>query len=123
MEMDLKEAVQRGMQLAFEVFNAERLPAAEALCRMVLQLEPKEPQALFLLGMVLHRTQRDQEAIKWLQAAVEADPAETRCHHGLGLAYYTLKQYRPAIDCFTRCLELKPEQRTFITPWGMRVTG
>ena len=98
------------MQLAFEVFNAERMAEAEALCRVLLQVEPKEPQAPFLLGMVLHRTRRDKEAVKWLQAAVEADPGAARCYHGLGLVYYTLKQYRPAIECFTKCLALKPDQ-------------
>ena len=45
---------QKALKLAFEIHNAVRGVEAEAVCRVLMQISPHDPQLLFLLGMVLH---------------------------------------------------------------------
>lgn len=104
------DSFQRVLKLAFDAFNQGRFEETEAICRVLMQIEPKDPQTLFLLGMVLHKTQRDQESIKWLSLAAEIQPGEARIHHGLGCARQSLGDHRRAIESFAKCLELEPDR-------------
>jgi Flp pilus assembly protein TadD len=95
--------------MAFAAHNAGRQEEAEALCRVLLGAIPDDPQLLFLLGMVLHRTKRDAEAVRWLQRATEVKPGLARNFSGLGLAFRGTGNEAEAIKNFSRAAVLEPE--------------
>lgn len=102
------DSFDHSLKLAFELHNAGRSDDAEALCRLLAQLRPRDSQLLFLLGMVLHRKNQDAEAVRNLSKAAEYLPNSARIFKGLGCAFEGLKDYRGAAHAFERALELQP---------------
>lgn len=97
------------LKLAFEMHNAGRCEEAEALCRVLEQIRPRNGQLLFLLGMILHKTSQDEEAVQWLSRAAEYRPGSARIFNGLGCAYQGLEDHARAAAAFEKALELQPE--------------
>jgi tetratricopeptide (TPR) repeat protein len=65
---------------------AENPAAAEIACHEVLELEPRNAQALYLLGYIAGRMGMRDAAIGWLQAALDADPDNARIRENLAAA-------------------------------------
>jgi tetratricopeptide (TPR) repeat protein len=106
------------LQSAFDLFNRRRFTEAEAACRKLVQTGPPEAQLFFLLGMALHQTGRDEEAVKWLAQAAQMEPSSGRFFHGLGCACQTLKNYRQAAEAFERALSLNPQSNPVCYNFG-----
>jgi len=97
----------RTLNLAFEMNNGGRTMEAEALCRVLVQVRPDDVQALFLLGMVLHKEGQNEEAIKWFSVAIPHRPQSAKLFKGLGCAYQSLKNYSGAAAAFAKAMELE----------------
>ena len=104
----LNGSFERSLKLAFEMHNAGRIQEAEAMCRVLMQVQPKDAQVLFLLGTILHKTGRDEEAVQWLSLAARYQPQSARIFNELGCACQNLKNHSRAASYFKRALELKP---------------
>lgn len=104
--MDHSETV---LKLAFAAHNAGRHDEAEALCRTLIQSGAVDAQLYFLLGMVLHKTNRSAEAVEWFDRAAELKPDDARIFSGLGLVWQKLGDFRKAVANFTRASELEPQ--------------
>jgi tetratricopeptide (TPR) repeat protein len=89
-------------------YRAGRLAAAEQACRRVLELDPDEPQALHLLGLVEHGQGRTEAAIDHLRAAIERDRRNPAFHHNLGNMLRGAGRSREAAACYERALALAP---------------
>ncbi len=85
---------------AFEAYNTGRYDEAEALCRKLVALEPKEGQVVFLLGMILRKGSRKEEAAQWLRQAATLQPKSPEVFNGLGSAYNDLGDHTHAGECF-----------------------
>lgn len=102
------DSFEQSLKLAFEMHNAGRVEEAEALCRALEQISPKNTQLLFLLGMVLHKSRQDEEAVKWLSLAAQYQPGSSRIFNGLGCAYQGLEDHSRAAGAFVKSIELEP---------------
>lgn len=60
--------------------------AAEAACRIVLEDEPHSGSALATLGMIMHETDRYEEAIRCLEEALRHDPKDAEATNFYGVA-------------------------------------
>ncbi len=85
-----------------------QLPQAEALCRQVLVSEPKNFNALQLLGHVALQRGDYAAAARWLTAALSSNPANATVHSNLAVALLALRRWRDALDCCERALALQP---------------
>jgi Flp pilus assembly protein TadD len=103
------DSFERSLKLAFEMHNAGRCEEAEALCRVLEKIRPRNVQLLFLLGMVLHKTGQDQEAVQWLSLAAQDRPGSARIFNGLGCACQGLGDHRRAAAAFEKALALQPD--------------
>src|SRR6185312_2875424 len=65
---------------------AENPAAAEIACHEVLELEPRNAQALYLLGYIAGRMGMRDAAIAWLQTALDAEPGNARIRENLAAA-------------------------------------
>ena len=102
-------AFEQTLKRAFAEHNAGRAAAAEALCRALLPENPADAQLCFLLGMILHQTNRDAEAVDWLRHAAGLQPQSARNFSGLGYACRGLGNEAEAAKSFTRAAELEPQ--------------
>jgi len=65
---------------------ADNPAAAEIACHEVLELEPRNSQALYLLGYIAGRMGMRDAAIDWLQSALDAEPDNARIRENLAAA-------------------------------------
>ncbi|MDP6590132.1 MAG: tetratricopeptide repeat protein, partial [Alphaproteobacteria bacterium] len=88
--------------------RAGRREAAEALYRRVLEIEPEQPDALHLLGVIAHQRGMHGEAIENIQRAIAASATTARYHNSLGEAYRASGEAEQAMAAYRRALDLDP---------------
>ena len=97
------------LQQAVAQHQAGAVAAAGALCRQVVELEPRHADAWHLLGVVASAEHRTQDAVENFRRALELDANLADVHYGLGVALKSLGQRDEAAACFRRAVELRPE--------------
>ncbi|HXB61198.1 MAG TPA: tetratricopeptide repeat-containing glycosyltransferase family protein [Candidatus Acidoferrales bacterium] len=102
------DSFDQSLKLAFEMHNAGRSAEAEAVCRNLVQIRPRDNQLLFLLGMILHKSGRHEEAVQCLAQAAQSHPGSARIFSGLGCACLALQQHAQAAAAFEKALALDP---------------
>lgn len=81
---------------------------AQALCRQVLQTEPRNPAALHMLGVLATQQGDAQRALALIAHSIAIDPSQAGAYSNLGNALMSLGRYDEALECFDRALELQP---------------
>jgi 2-polyprenyl-3-methyl-5-hydroxy-6-metoxy-1,4-benzoquinol methylase/tetratricopeptide (TPR) repeat protein len=81
-----------------------RLLDAELLCKRILAIEPRQPMALNIMGLLYQASGNHRLAAKSLVKAVAANAVDAACHYNLATSYQALGQraeaarhYRTAI--------------------------
>jgi tetratricopeptide (TPR) repeat protein len=87
-----------------------RLDDAIAECKRAIEIDPEFGNPYNDIGAYLIEKNRFDEAIPWLERAVEAARYEPRHfpHYNLGRAYLGKEMYAKAIDCFQQALAIEP---------------
>ncbi len=98
------------MEKAFAHHQAGRLKEAESYYRQVIRLEPDEPDANNLLGVLLFQSQRSTEGLPYLERATRVKPSESMFFHNYAVALRASGKVQEAIAAFARCVELQPNQ-------------
>ncbi|MHA1113518.1 MAG: O-linked N-acetylglucosamine transferase family protein [Alphaproteobacteria bacterium] len=94
---------------AFELFSAGRMGDAEGLVRQVLTDDPKQPDALHLLGVIGTETGHAEAALPLLEQAVALAPARPEFRHGLANGLYALRRWDAAAAAFGDALKRAPD--------------
>jgi tetratricopeptide (TPR) repeat protein len=82
------------------------LSAAKQCARAALEFDPRDPQALFLLGAVLRREGQNEKARAILQSLVESQPHLSAAWRELGIALARLGERKLAVDALLRTIDL-----------------
>jgi tetratricopeptide (TPR) repeat protein len=87
-----------------------RLDEAIAECKRAIEIDPEFGNPYNDIGAYLIELDRFDEAIPWLERAVEAARYEPRHfpHYNLGRAYLGKEMYARAAECFQQALEIEP---------------
>jgi Tfp pilus assembly protein PilF len=93
---------------ALAYHQAGRLQEAEQIYRQVLALEPQNPHAWRLLGVVANQAGRPDVAIQCLENALKVSPEYSEAHCALGTAFQAIGRRDEALACFRRAIEIKP---------------
>lgn len=117
-----KPVLQRALRLAPDHVEAlaalaeaeeglSELESAEEYARLALTKSPQHVTANLVLGLIRMREQRYEEATLALQNVVRLDPASSKAHYQLSLAYarlgdrdasaHHLERYQAALEAFT----------------------
>ncbi|MFO0948654.1 MAG: tetratricopeptide repeat protein [Planctomycetota bacterium] len=99
---------QRWLEQGLEKHRRGDLGAAETLYRRVLADQPRQVDALYLLGKLKFQCQDLDEAISLLSRSVTADPKYGLAHLALALAYEQRGKSREALAHFLKAHELDP---------------
>ena len=96
------------LQTALRFIHAGHLPQADALCREVLALEPKNFNALQLLGHVALQRADYLAALKWLSAARTVNGASAPLLSNLAVALLALRRPAEALAHCDAAIALNP---------------
>ena len=91
---------------ALELYRSGRLAEAEDAYRAILKRAPRDPDALYQLGILAGQTGRLADAERCLGEAVALRPDEPAFHHGLGLLRSIQGRSGDALVCHNRALAL-----------------
>jgi hypothetical protein len=72
----------------------------------LMQINPRDGQLLFLLGMVLQKMGRSTEALKYLEQAAGFEPQSARIFNGLGFVHQSVKDYSRAVENYEKAIGL-----------------
>lgn len=103
------------LAIAMGHHRSGRLELAEEIYRRILAIEPNQPDALHLTGLVAHHRGRSAEAIDWMRRAIALDPGQADYHNNLADANRALGRLDDATAGFRRAVELRPDLPQFRT--------
>jgi tetratricopeptide (TPR) repeat protein len=102
--------VRQVYELALKSEKAGEDAEAEMICRKALPAYGKDPNILCLLGEVILKQRRPQEARRWLEKVLDLYPDFPRALEGMGRAYLRDKKPGKALKYLQRAVELLPQR-------------
>lgn len=104
----LKQGIAELVGAGLSHHQAGRLKEAETVYRKVLELDPNQPDALHLLGLLAQQTGHNERAVELIGRAVAIRPEAAEFHSNKGCALQNLGRFEDAVACFEKALALKP---------------
>lgn len=101
-----KLGLDEAMRLAISNHRAGQLVQAEAVYRQVLDARPDHPDALHLLGVLLHQRGDSASATELIEKAVALGPGNARYWNNLGLAYAATGKLESAAERFRKAVDI-----------------
>lgn len=103
--LSVKEAIDAAVRLQ----RAGHLDAAETVYRRVLEVAPRNPDALHFLGVLSYQRGRSAVAVDLIRQALETVPDYPDALSNLGNALRSQGELAEAAACYRRALALRPD--------------
>ncbi len=103
--------------LAIEQHQAGELEPARALYRRILNANPGQVNARYLLGTVLLQLGEYSEAAAELEPLLRERQEIPDLHNNLGIAYHALERWDEAAGAFRKAIQLKRITSRRISTW------
>ena len=104
---------------AFALNQAGRLDDAARAAKGILKLQPKEPNALYLLGIVAHQQDDRKAAAQWFEKCRKADKNNIGAISGLAIIRMDERRHAEALKLFQRVLEKMPDDPPTLNNIGL----
>ena len=101
--------IPQAVEIAIQHHQAGRLAEAEAIYRQILAHDPRQSDALHLLGVIAHQVGRNDLAVDLIRQAIELSPNVPEFHSNLGEAYRKLGALDSAVAAYRRAIAIKPD--------------
>lgn len=101
--------LERLFAIAMTHHRAGRLDEAERAYRGILDLEPRHPDALHLLGVLAHQSGRHALACDLIRAAIAQNARTPSFHNNLGNALKARGALAEAVGAYRQALAIKPD--------------
>lgn len=98
----------KAIQTAVEHHLKGNLSQAESIYRQVLQVEPSNPDALNLLGVIAYQCANSEAAVELISRAIAINCAAPEYHNNLGNALRSLHRLDEAAGSYRKALRLAP---------------
>ncbi len=98
--------------------QAGHIESAEALYRRVLRVEPRQPDALHLLGMAAFARGDADRACDLVCQAIQAKPNEAVFYANLGIVYESLRRWQDAESAYRQAVVLNPQNAAALNSLG-----
>lgn len=99
------QALTKGVGL----LQSGRIRDAEAICRVVLEAEPDNADALHLLGVAARQGGRPKEAVELIKRALALNPRQPNYVSNLGTALEASGEKDSALAAYRRAIAIKPD--------------
>jgi predicted O-linked N-acetylglucosamine transferase (SPINDLY family) len=100
--------IDKELDAALEEHRRGELAQAQKRYRRVLAEQPNHPDAVHLLGLLLHQSGRCQDGIALMRRSIELRPGVAAFHYNLGKALGTQRLVDGAIVELSRAVDLDP---------------
>jgi tetratricopeptide (TPR) repeat protein len=117
-DLTLKSQHRRKMQLAHEaglLHKAGRTEDLERCLRELLEIDPKNAQALYNLGIIAFRRDERATAERYIRQAIAADADYVDAFQALGDIYYEGRHLMSAMDIYEKGLQRIPTRLPLLT--------
>ncbi len=104
MSSTISELLKSGL----EHHQAGRLQEAEAIYQSILKQQPRQADALHLLGVMALQIGKNDVAVNLIENAISIKPDEADFYNNCGEAYRALQKHDLAIDRYRQALALRP---------------
>jgi len=101
------ERLDRIFREALTSFQQGQIARAQVSFEEVLRIQPKNRDALIVLGVIAGQTKNPQKALALFDKAIEIDPTSAAAFNNRGLALRQLGQLDAALASFDRAITLK----------------
>lgn len=106
------------LNLAIKYFKEGLLEEAEKICESLLNKEPKNVIALYLLGLAAQSGGNIEKSYKYFASAVSIDTEYAPARDSLGLFFKKAKEYDKACQHLEYAVKLQPENPDYIDNLG-----
>ena len=97
------------LKSAIELHQLGQLGQAEAMYLQLLEIEPKNADALHLLGVIASENGNHQVAVDLISQAIEIIPNVASYYSNRGISLQDLKQLEAALASYDKAIEAKPD--------------
>jgi protein O-GlcNAc transferase len=101
--------LRQALDLAVQHHRAGRLREAEQIYRRILAADPKNPDALHLLGVLAGQVGQAEPGLALIRQAIAIKPDFADAHSNLGCALAAMGRPDEAIEAFQAALRAKPD--------------
>jgi tetratricopeptide (TPR) repeat protein len=102
-------SIPEALQTALRQHQAGNLAAAAEIYRQVLSAEPRQLDALHLLGLASHQMGRSDQALHYLGEALRLKPGFPEAHYNLGNVLRDLGRPAEAAASYARAVQYRPD--------------
>ena len=107
--LDRQKSVEQALAEATHHHNQGRFTEAERLYRSILNVDPNQPVALHLLGVLAQQANQSETALELISKAVSIKPDYFKAHSNLGNVLNEMNYFDRAVKCFHRAIEIEPK--------------
>ncbi len=100
--------IPQALERAVGFHHSGQFPAAEQIYRQILAVDPRNVNAIQLLGALAYQSGQSEQAIDLLRQAIALDPRQPMYHSNLGNALRTIGNLEEAEASCRRAVELQP---------------
>ena len=101
--------IQQTYDQAVDHHRAGRREQAEALCRQILQSEPRHGHALHLHGVIAHQAGRNEQAAALIAQAIAVLPESASFYSNLGVVLVAQGKLDEAVAAYGWAIALRPD--------------
>ncbi|MDP7469145.1 MAG: sulfotransferase [Alphaproteobacteria bacterium] len=101
--------IQQTLDLAVQHHTAGRLPEAKGIYQQILQVDPNQPIALHLLGVIAHQVGKNDIALELITKALAIKPDYAEAYNNQGNALMSLEQPDEAAASYRKAIAVKPD--------------
>jgi len=94
---------------AITLFEKDQYEAAKKQCDYILTTNPNHPDALHLLGLIVAKTGRMDQAIQLIQKAIQIFDSSHVYHSNLAVYLAKVGRFEQAITHYQKALAIKPD--------------
>jgi len=106
---NIEPAIRKAMQEAWAHHQYGRLNQAEAVCQKILQLKPKQADALHLLGIIALQNGDIDKAVPLIGKAINVNSASPEYYNNLGFALHEQGKLDEAIRHYHKAISIKSD--------------
>ena len=93
--------------------TAGDLSKAESIYQQILQVDPNQPIALHLLGVIFHQVGEYDHTVDLIKKALTIQQDDAEIHNNLGIALRELGKQEDAFKNHQRAVALDPQNDSF----------
>lgn len=118
-----KRKIRECADQVLRAYSARRFDMCEQLCKRLEALQPDNADAAFFRGAMLLAISGVEQALPYMQQAVQRAPGRIDFQINLGSLYLQNMQYRPALDCFHKAEGLNAHSVIALLGCSQSLTG